>query len=290
MRPIDRRHLVAGESAGSRYALGAPRRLLLGAAGGHQGARAGSSLEFKEHREYQPGDDLRHIDWGAYARSDQLIVKMFHEEIHPHLDVVLDGSRSMALEGSAKAEAAVGLAAFFAAAAENSGYSHRVWLARDGCEAVPDSTSQPRTWGEVCCDWRGSPADSFARRLPGWRPRGLRVLISDLLWAGEPLQVLGPCAQGASTVVVVQILAQADALPPEAGNLRLVDMETDRVREVFLDGPARQRYRAALDRHQQNWHLACQQVGAFFITVVAERLVRDWRVDELVAAEILKVA
>jgi uncharacterized protein (DUF58 family) len=290
MNVVDRSFLLAGENAGLRYALGAPRRLQLGSAGGHQGARAGSSLEFKEHREYQVGDDLRHIDWGAYARSDQLIVKLFHEEVHPHLDVVLDGSRSMALEGTVKAGAVLGLAGFFAAAAENAGFAHHIWLAADGCQAVPNSTSQPGSWGAVCFDWRGSPADSFGRRLPAWRPRGIRVLVSDLLWAGEPLEVLGPCAAGASTVVVVQILAQADASPPDAGNLRLVDMETNQVREVFLDGPARERYRAALERHQQNWHIACRQVGAFFVRVIAEQLVRDWRLDELVAAEILKVA
>jgi uncharacterized protein (DUF58 family) len=289
MNAIDRRYVVAGEIAGSRYALGAPRRLQLGAAGGHQGARAGSSLEFKEHRDYQPGDDLRHIDWGAFGRSDLLIVKLFHEEVHPHLDVILDGSRSMALEGSIKAEAALGLAAFFAAAAENSGFAHHIWLAADGCDAVPNSTAGPGAWGAVACTYRGSPADSFARRLPCWRPHGIRVLVSDLLWPGEPLAVLGPCAARASAVVVVQVLAQADATPPDAGNLRIVDMETDKVREIFLDSQARERYRSALEHHQQNWHLACRQVGAHFVTVIAEQIVRDWRLDQLVAAEILKV-
>ena len=95
-----RQALLEGERAGGRYALRLPRRLPVGVAGGHQGARAGSSLEFREHREYEPGDDLRHIDWNAYARSDQLVVKLYHEEVTPHLDIVLDGSRSMALEGT----------------------------------------------------------------------------------------------------------------------------------------------------------------------------------------------
>jgi uncharacterized protein (DUF58 family) len=290
MHDIDRRYLLAGESAGARYALGAPRRVQLGVAGLHQGGRAGSSLEFKEHRDYQPGDDLRHIDWNAYARSDQLTLKLYHEEVYPHLDVVLDGSRSMALEGSLKAEAALGLAAFFAAAAANAGYIHHIWLARDGCAPVANSTGRPPTWGEVRCDWTGSPAESFVRRPPAWRPRGIRALVSDLLWPGEPLQILEPCAERASAAVVVQVLAEADVNPPETGNVRLVDAETERVREVYVDAAARQRYRAALDRHQQSWHLACRQVGALLVTVIAERLVRDWRLDELVAAEILKVA
>src|SRR5262245_27124593 len=122
MDPL-RQSLLDGERPGARYALRAPRRPPARAAGLHQGARAGSSLEFKEHREYEPGDDLRHIDWNAYARSDQLVVKLYHEEVTPHVDIVLDGSRSMALEGTPKAAAATGLAGLFAAAAGNAGMS-----------------------------------------------------------------------------------------------------------------------------------------------------------------------
>src|SRR6266851_3990491 len=123
MEETYRQYVLEGERAGSRFALGVPQ----GRAGLHQGGRAGSSLEFKEHRGYLPGDDLRHIDWNAYARSDQLAVKVFHEEVNPHLDLVVDGSRSMALADSAKARAALGLAAFFVSAAGNAGFSHRLW-------------------------------------------------------------------------------------------------------------------------------------------------------------------
>src|SRR3954465_10128084 len=107
MSDLLRQALLDGEQAGSRYALRLPRQLPVGTTGQHQGARAGSSLEFREHREYEPGDDLRHIDWNVYARSDQLVAKLYHEDVTPHLDIVLDVSRSMALEHSKKAEAAV---------------------------------------------------------------------------------------------------------------------------------------------------------------------------------------
>jgi hypothetical protein len=115
------------------------------------------------------------------------------------------------------------------------------------------------------------------------------VLVSDLLWPGEPLHLLGPCAERATALAVVQLLAEADANPAAQGNLRLVDVETDEVKEVFVDAAAVRRYREALTRHQQNWHEACRQVGATFVTLIAERFVRDWRLDGLVAAEFLKV-
>jgi uncharacterized protein (DUF58 family) len=284
-----RQSLLAGERVGSRYALEAPRRVPLGTVGLHQGRRSGSSLEFKEHRDYQPGDDLRHIDWNAYARSDQLTVKLFHEEVNPHLDLVLDGSKSMVLEGSAKGQAALGLAAFLAAAAENAGFSHRLWLAKDGCTAVIGSTERPGAWELIEFDFPGNLAESFARRPPAWRPRGIRVLLSDLLWMGDPLQVLGNFAEKSTVVIVLQVLAEADADPSDLGHLRLIDAETDQMREIFVDGQAQRKYRAALARHQEIWQTACRQVGALFAVIIAEQVVRDWRLDELVAAEVLKV-
>src|SRR4051794_14097653 len=116
-----RRYLVEGERAGLRYALGVPKHAPVGLSGSTLGHRAGSSLEFKDHRDYQPGDDLRHIDWSAYARTDVLSVKLYREEVTPHLDVVVDCSKSMTLEGSSKGPATVALAAFFASAARNAG-------------------------------------------------------------------------------------------------------------------------------------------------------------------------
>ena len=284
-----RQRLLDGERAGSRYALRTPRGLPAGMVGLHQGARAGSSLEFKEHRDYEPGDDLRHIDWNAYARSDHLVVKLFHEEVTPHLDVILDGSRSMALAGTAKAEAALGLAGFFAAAAGNAGFSQRVWLAHDGCGQLQSSVGRPDAWDLPVFDYRGSLADAFQRRPPLLRPRGMRLLISDLLWPGDPCPIVGQCAERGTALIVVQLLAAADDQPPERGNLRLIDVETEQPWELLVDEAALGRYRTALQRHQQLWRDACRQAGAMLTTLIAEDLLRDWRLDELVRAEFLQV-
>jgi uncharacterized protein (DUF58 family) len=281
--------LAEGERAGQRYALGLPRRTPLGVAGTATGRRAGSSLEFKDYRDYQVGDDLRHIDWNAYARSDQLSVKLFREEITPHLDVVLDDSRSMDLEDSAKARAALGLVALLVTAASNSGYTHAVWLMGGDFRPLPGGTGPPAGWGAIELAHRSSPAELLTRGAPPWRPRGVRVLLSDLLWVGEPLLALRQFSEGAAAAAVVQVLAAADAEPPE-GDLRLVDAETEQVREIHVDAAVARGYREALARHQQNWHEACRQTGAVFCTLVAEKVVRDWKLDELVAAELLRVA
>jgi len=266
------------------------RKIFMGRMKGERRSKKkGQSVEFADYRNYVIGDDLRHLDWNAYARSDQLHVKLYREEVNPHLDVVIDGSRSMALLDSRKAEAAVGLAALFTAAATNAGFSHRAWLMGPECQPVRNSAARPMEWDGIAFDYAGNSAESL-RRMPGsWRPRGMRLLVSDLLWVGDPLMILGYVAERAAGVVVVQVLAEADVHPAVEGNLRLVDSETEQVREIFFDAAAQKRYGETLVRHQQNWHRACRQVGGVMTTVVAETFLQDWRLEELVAAEVLKV-
>jgi uncharacterized protein (DUF58 family) len=63
--------------------------------GAHRSSRTGLSLDFAEHRQYQPGDDLRRIDWRVYARTDRFYLKTYEAETNADLRIVLDVSRSM---------------------------------------------------------------------------------------------------------------------------------------------------------------------------------------------------
>lgn len=287
MEPTYRQFLSHGEMIGSRYALAAPRHVPLGLTGLQLGQRAGSSLEFKEHRDYQPGDDLRRIDWSAYARSDRLIVKLHREEINPHLDLILDGSRSMNLLDTPKAQAALTLAAAFASAASNTGYTHTAWLTGDHCDPIRQGNDRPAAWDDIDFSSRTPLHEALAATPPQWRTQGVRVLISDLLFLGDPLTVLDHLSHGASGVSVVQVLAEADVDPPQRGNVRLVDCETNELREVFIDAAAQQRYRRQLAAHQQNWHRAARQVGARMTTLIADRFIGTDDLTPLIQTEIL---
>ncbi len=68
-------------------------------AGLHKSPHRGVSVEFAEHREYVPGDDLRHLDWRVYGRSDRFYIKRYEEETNLTLTVVLDASESMSYAG-----------------------------------------------------------------------------------------------------------------------------------------------------------------------------------------------
>ena len=61
-------------------------------AGSHRSPFRGVSVEFAEHREYVPGDDLRHVDWKVYGRTDKLYLKQFVDEANMHCSVLVDSS------------------------------------------------------------------------------------------------------------------------------------------------------------------------------------------------------
>ncbi len=77
------------------FRLAMPRTPVGGRLGERLGSGTGSSLEFQDYRQYTMGDDLRHVDWSAYARSEVLTVRLYREEVAPRIDLVLDVSRSM---------------------------------------------------------------------------------------------------------------------------------------------------------------------------------------------------
>ena len=285
MDTATRQALRDGEKLGLRYALQIPQVASSGWTGTRSGRRAGSSIDFQDYREYQPGDDLRFIDWGIYARSDRLTVKLFREEVTPHLDLILDGSRSMNLADTAKPAAAARLAALLATAAANAQCTQAVWLSGEGFQRLPNDNLVPSAWDKLELDSKRTPEESLAILPPKFRRLGIRVLISDLLWAGEPVQVLRRLREGAAALFVIQLLAREDVTPPEHGNLRVVDSETGEENEIYIDSGMARQYTDNLAQLQQSWSDACRQSGAHMTTIVAEEL--DQSISELEAIQLL---
>jgi len=287
MGEMERTFLREGEAAGAPYRLGVPSQLQRGLGGIRVGRGVGSSLEFLDHREYQPGDDIRHINWNALARSDRLTIKLFREEVSPHVDLLIDGSRSMALEKSEKARAALGLVGLLAKAAENAGFTCYPWQIKAGCDRIYNGHLPPSSWEDIELSHPGDAGSALGRLPPRLRPQGLRILISDLLWEADPSSIMRILGNQAAAVLVVQILATSEVRPSFLGNMRLVDAETGREEDIFIDQAALARYQAQLSRHQEHWLLACRKVGASMVTLVAEALVGSWKPVPLVEQQFL---
>jgi hypothetical protein len=114
-------------------------------------------------------------------------------------------------------------------------------------------------------------------------------LISDLLWLGEPLELLTPLAHSAAGLFVLFVPAMADINGPPPGHWRLVDSETQQTLDLSLDQADMAAYRQKFQRHQQNWELAARQVGATMVKLPAEDLCERQDLSRLVEAQLLDV-
>jgi uncharacterized protein (DUF58 family) len=152
----------------------------------HRSARKGLSLDFAEHRPYQPGDDLRRIDWKAYARTDRFYVKEYDADTNAAVVLALDcsGSMDFASRGVNKFAYARMLAASLAWLAQRQG--DRVGLATfaEGLrDVIPPSTRHLQLVLQTLGRAKASGAGKVPRAVDrvadlATRP-GIVVLISD---------------------------------------------------------------------------------------------------------------
>lgn len=283
------RYLREGERIGAAYELASPGRAPRDSAAIHRGHRPGASIEFMEHREYQAGDDLRAINWAAFARTDRLMVKTYTEEVQPHLDIVIDDSRSMDIENSSKCRTTLTLAAALAEAAHNAGFTHRAWLVGELCLPLGNSHLPASAWEGIGMTARAS-LDAIVTQSPSWRHHGIRILISDLMSPTHPDAIVQQLARGAAGLSILQVIARSDVDPGPAGDVRLFDIESEHEIHLRLDAAAVDHYKTALARHEQSWQEACSRAASAMITLVADDLPGDTILTPLRAAGLITPA
>ena len=282
-------YLRNGELAGMRYTLTALDKILLGTLGSRTGSATGSSLDFSDYREYHPGDDLRRLDWNIYARSDRLTVKLFHEEVSPHVDIIIDASASMSIDPGAKANAAAWLSALLWTAARNAECTATAWSISDSIRPLGESTRRPSNWEPLTFESGSDPLRTLSSAGNVWRHNGIRFIISDLLWQGEPPRAVRQLAAGAAQIIVVQLLATDDINPPPTGRWRLTDSENESSLDLFVDAGVQAKYRNALQSLQRQWRDGCRRHGAIFTTITAEELLSSQRPVTLEQAGIISL-
>ena len=166
-------------------------------AGAYLGARPGTGLAFSELRAYEPGDDVRHIDWNVTARQGKPYVRRFVEERALTLQLIVDVSASLRFgpEGRSKADRAMQAAALLATAAIQNGDRAGVILVSDRVEAELAPAGGPRHLARLVRTLIVTPAASRRTalvagigRLRRRARRALVVVLSDFLDAGnEPI-------------------------------------------------------------------------------------------------------
>jgi uncharacterized protein (DUF58 family) len=221
--------------------------------GERRSSHRGSSVEFADYRNYAPGDDLRRLDWNIYARLERPFIKLFEEEEDLAVYILLDGSRSMGWgEGELnKMQYAQRLAAGLGAVALAAGDSLTVSLLQGGRVAAElgprrGQAALPALFAFLEAAQPHGKTDlnaSLRRFAVTPRRPGLIVLISDLLAAEGFQEGLRPLRGRGHEAALIHLLAPDELEPVLAGDLQLVDVETDQAQDVSLDGGLRALYR-----------------------------------------------
>ncbi|HUL02997.1 MAG TPA: DUF58 domain-containing protein [Gemmatimonadales bacterium] len=241
-------------------------------AGIHRSPFRGFSVEFTEHRAYQPGDEPRYLDWRILARSDRLFVKQFEEETNLRAVILVDTSRSMAWRGSpdrlTKRAYADRLAAALALILLRQRDATGLVTFDDAVRQVVPARIKAGQWSRVVRGLLDTPDGGGTAAAPAMRHvvsllarRGLVVLLSDLLFDRElALTAMRFLRHRGHQVVVLHVMDRGElelSGPPE---VRLRDMESAASMVVRPRELARA-YAATVEQAIVGWRTACRRHG-----------------------------
>lgn len=236
--------------------------------GNVSGSGTGSSIDFQDHRPYVPGDDPRHIDWQAYARSGHYSMKLYREEVRPLADIVLDSSPSMFLDEE-KATRTMELAWFCLESALRSGAAVRLFSVQGPHVTAHEALAG---WEIKSSSEAQTPPD--LQRIP-WRAASLRILISDLLFPVLPDALIPIMLSGRGRAIMLVPGCLAESQPDWLGNTELLDCESPARRDLRFTSEDLANYASVYENHFNLWRQEARRHGIPFARVPAETQFTD---------------
>lgn len=244
--------------------------------GSHRSPYFGQSVEFVQHRQYVPGDDVRHIDWKVWARQDRLVVKQYEEDTNLRCSLLMDCSASMLYgQGSkTKFECAAILAACLALLVlKQQDAVGSVMFDSRIRSRVPMRTSQSHLRDLLVSFENAKPADKtdldsvFKEVIQATPRRGLMVLISDLLGAEDSsLRGIESLRRAGHDVMVLHLLHDDEIDFPFSDPTRFEGLET--VDHLTCNPRAlRDGYLAALEKFLDRVRRACAASSSDYLLI-----------------------
>ncbi|NOX68270.1 MAG: DUF58 domain-containing protein [Gammaproteobacteria bacterium] len=273
-----------------RFARLAAPYLQRAATGGHDPRaardRPGSGLEFLDLRDYQVGDDMRHIDWRQTARRQRPVVRRFRSEAAVDWFICVDGSASVGLH-PAKWAMSIRLASALAYTCLFAG--HRVALLifsdriKARCDLGRGAHQYPRLLNLLLAQQADAPPTAGNGRTSLMTPSHLKTLpvnrsnpglcrdylsgnsnvfiISDFLQPDGMRSQLRSIQSIVSSTAILQVLAEDEVDIAATGLTQLRDVESGRERQVNLSDQIKSDARTALRTHRNDLHKDCLSLG-----------------------------
>jgi uncharacterized protein (DUF58 family) len=249
-------------------------------AGLHRSPDFGFSQEFAEYRAYNPGDDLRHVDWNVFARTERMYLKRYRGETNCQVTILLDASRSMKF-GSHRIDK-LEYTRFLAAC-----LAYMAGLQRDAAglivfddevrNFVAPSTRQGQlarllhAIDKVQVGVRTDYSRPFAHLRQFLHRRGLIVLLSDFWEQPEQIiQTIAPLRYHGNELVLFHVLDPEEIRPKLRDPVLLEDLESGATLEVSPDY-ATHEYPGKMDAHVEDLRTKAQGAGLDYFLIDTSR-------------------
>jgi len=276
------------------------RREVLGSRpGSYSSPRRGTSLEFADYRRYSPGDDIRYLDWGIFARSDRLYVKLFREEVDLFVYLFIDASGSMAFPSPKEKfspACQVALALAYVVLANHDHVKLHILQTASTSSASPFYRGRHRIMD--CIDFASSIspkgvlelAPALGEHLRRIRRPGKAILLSDLLMP------VSSCQSGLNLlrafnldISVIQVLSRQELDPSfPRGSLALLDSESQAELRLQWSPGLHSEYQERLGRHNRELRSFCHQSGIHYSLFVADQQLSEFVLGTLPAIGLFK--
>ena len=250
----------------------------------HRSPRKGFSVEFADFRPYQPGDDLRYVDWKIAARADRWVVKQYEEETNLRATLILDVSRSMDWRGAPAAERltkrayaeqlTAALALLLLRQRDAVGLVRFDDAARTSVPPRARTTQWRRILGALAEPSGGRDSDVAAALAQAARlvtRRGMIILLSDLLVdVDTALPALRGLRAAGHDVTVLHIMDPAERSFTLAGEAQFADPETG-LAVPASGADVRTAYERTVTTVIEEWRTTLGAMGARYELVLTDQ-------------------
>jgi uncharacterized protein (DUF58 family) len=250
-------------------------------AGLHRSPDFGFSQEFAEYRAYTPGDDLRHVDWNLFARTERCYLKRYRGETNSQLTVLLDASNSMEYTSGPPKKmdyARFVAASLFYLAIHNQRDAAGLIVFDEQVRDIVRPSARPGQLGRLFAALeRAEPhaRTDLAKPLHHFQEllhrRGIAIVVSDFYEDPESIvRAVEPLRYRGNEVVLFHILDPQEIRPVLNSSAILVDLETDQKIEVVPEY-ARTSYRAKIDAHVEHLGSRTRAAGMDYQLLVTDQ-------------------
>ncbi len=249
-------------------------------AGLHRSPDFGFSQEFAEYRAYTPGDDLRHVDWNVFARTERAYLKRYRGETSTSIHILLDVSASMGFGTGAVKK--ISYAKYLASAIAYLAHLQRdttglIVFHEELADFIPLSARQ----GQLFRLMHGIDRAELGKRTNFEKPlfelqrflkrRGVTVLISDFFDKPEAIiETVQPLRFRGNEVILFHVLDPGEMEPALGNAALLIDMETGDAIETSPDY-ARTEYRLRVQAHISDLRKRAQAAGLDYFLLRTDR-------------------